>query len=566
MLVGIDLGTTNSLVCVYRDGKTELIPNSLGHVLTPSAVGVADDGSFIVGLPARERAATHPRLTATAFKRWMGTDHTVMLGQRRMRAEELSALVLGALKADAEAYLGQPVTEAVITVPAYFNDVQRKATQAAGRLAGLKVERLLNEPTAAGLAYGLQERADHSAFLVFDLGGGTFDVSVLEYFEGVIEVRASAGDTRLGGEDFVKVLVDWFVEKIPALNDADKEAIASDNALWRSAEQAKRDLSERETAQLQLQRNEATHTLEVTRAEYEKRCADLLLRLRRPLERALMDAKLDPSGLSEVVLVGGASRMPIVRQVVTRLFGRLPLRTINPDETVARGAAIQAALKERNAALDEVVLTDVMPYSLGIVVSEEIDGRHYPNRFSPIIERNTAVPVSRVQSYSTVQDGQTAISIDVRQGESPIGTENLKLGSLDVQVPAMPRGEINVNLRFTYDINGLLEVEAHIPATGQTTQSVIQRSAQVMSEQQIAAALEKLRTLKIHPRDKQENVYLVSRAKRLYEDRLGHARQDVAHALMRFEAALDSQDEHLIRQHRTEFKAYLDSIDKGFVL
>jgi len=379
-------------------------------------------------------------------------------------------------------------------------------------------------------------------------------------------VRASAGDTRLGGEDFVKVLVDWFVEKIPALNDADKEAIASDNALWRSAEQAKRDLSERETAQLQLQRNEATHTLEVTRAEYEKRCADLLLRLRRPLERALMDAKLDPSGLSEVVLVGGASRMPIVRQVVTRLFGRLPLRTINPDETVARGAAIQAALKERNAALDEVVLTDVMPYSLGIVVSEEIDGRHYPNRFSPIIERNTAVPVSRVQSYSTVQDGQTAISIDVRQGESPIGTENLKLGSLDVQVPAMPRGEINVNLRFTYDINGLLEVEAHIPATGQTTQSVIQRSAQVMSEQQIAAALEKLRTLKIHPRDKQENVYLVSRAKRLYEDRLGHARQDVAHALMRFEAALDSQDEHLIRQHRTEFKAYLDSIDKGFVL
>jgi molecular chaperone HscC len=566
MLVGIDLGTTNSLVCVYRNGQTELIPNSLGHVLTPSAVGVADDGSFLVGLPARERLATHPALTATAFKRWMGTDHTVTLGPRRMRAEELSALVLGALKVDAEAYLGEPVTEAVITVPAYFNDVQRKATQAAGRLAGLTVERLLNEPTAAGLAYGLQERADHSTFLVFDLGGGTFDVSVLEYFEGVVEVRASAGDTRLGGEDFVQVLVDWFIEKTPALGAKDKEAIASDNALWRAAEQAKRDLSERESSEIVLQRQDATHTLAVTRAEYEKRCGELLQRLRRPLERALMDARLDPGSLAEVVLVGGASRMPVVRQVVTRLFGRLPLRTINPDETVARGAAIQAALKARDAALDEVVLTDVMPYSLGIVVTEEIDGRHFNDRFSPIIERNTSVPVSRVQSYSTTQDGQSAITIDVRQGESPMGSDNLRLGSLDVAVPPKPRGEISVNVRFTYDVNGLLEVEAHVPATGQTSQSVIQRSADVMSEKQIAQALEKLRALKIHPRDKQENAYLVARAKRLYEDRLGHARQDISHALTRFQAALESQDEHLIRQHRTEFKAYLDSIDKGFVL
>lgn len=566
MIVGIDLGTTNSLVSVYRNGTTELIPNALGHVLTPSAVGIADDGSFLVGLSARERLSTHPKLTATAFKRWMGTDHIVALGSKRLRPEELSALVLGALKADAEAYLGEPVTEAVITVPAYFNDVQRKATQAAGRLAGLTVERLLNEPTAAGLAYGLQERADHSTFLIFDLGGGTFDVSVLEYFEGVVEVRASAGDTRLGGEDFVQVLVDWFVEKTPTLASADKEAIASDNALWHAAEQAKRDLSDHDTARIALQRNDITHTLEVTRADYEKRCADLLQRLRRPLERALMDAKLEQGSLNEVVLVGGASRMPVVRQVVTRLFGRLPLRTINPDETIARGAAIQAALKSRDAALSEVVLTDVMPYSLGIVVSEDIDGRQYHNRFSPIIERNTAVPVSRMQTYSTMQDGQTLIDLDIRQGESPIGTDNLKLGSLAVSLPPLPRGRAGVNVRFTYDINGLLEVEAHVPATGQTHNSVIQRSADVMSEKQIAAALDKLRALKIHPRDKQENIYLVSRAKRLYEDRLGHARQDVAHALVRFEAALDSQDEHLIRQHRTEFKAYLDSIDKGFVL
>ena len=566
MLVGIDLGTTNSLISVFRNGKTELIPNALGHVLTPSAVSVADDGSFLVGLAARERASTHPGQTAQAFKRWMGTEHAVALGTRRMRAEELSALVIGALLADARAYLGEPVTEAVITVPAYFNDVQRKATQAAGTLAGIKVERLLNEPTAAGLAYGLQERPDHSTFLVFDLGGGTFDVSVLEYFEGVVEVRASAGDTRLGGEDFAQVLVDWFLEKTPALGNVHRDVIVSEGALWRAAEQAKRDLSEGEAAQIRLQRDGAVHVLDVTRAEYERRCADLLQRLRRPVERALMDARLDAGSLSEVVLVGGASRMPMVRQMVTRLFGRLPLRTINPDETIAHGAAVQAALKARDAALDEVVLTDVMPYSLGIVVSDEIGGRRYADRFSPIIERNTPVPVSRVQTYGTMQDGQTQIDIHVCQGESPVASENLRLGSLSVDVPPRARGEISVNVRFTYDVNGLLEVQADVPAIGKTVNTLIQRDAKVMTPQQIATALDKLRALKIHPREQQENAYLVARAKRLYEDRLGQARQDVAHALVRFEAILDGQDERTIRQVRSEFRDYLDSIDKGFVL
>ncbi len=566
MLVGIDLGTTNSLISVFRNGKTELIPNSLGHMLTPSAVSVGDDGAFLVGLAARERASTHPRHTALAFKRWMGTEHVLALGPKRMRAEELSAMVIGSLLADAQVYLGAPVTEAVITVPAYFNDVQRKATQAAGTLAGIKVERLLNEPTAAGLAYGLQERPDHSTFLVFDLGGGTFDVSVLEYFEGVVEVRASAGDTRLGGEDFVQVLVDWFLEKTPALSSVHRDVIVSEGALWRAAEQAKRDLSEGDSARITFHREGASHVLDVARGEYERRCADLLQRLRRPVERALMDARLDAGSLSEVVLVGGASRMPMVRQMVTRLFGRLPLRTINPDETIAHGAAVQAALKARDAALDEVVLTDVMPYSLGVVVSEEVGGRRYADRFSPIIERNTPVPVSRVQTYGTTQDGQTLIDIVVCQGESPIASENLRLGSLSVEVPPRARGEIAVSVRFTYDVNGLLDVQADVPAVGKTVSTLIQRDSKVMTDEQIAAALAKLRALKIHPREQQENAYLVARAKRLYEDRLGQARLDVAHALVRFEAILDGQDERTIRQARGEFRDYLDSIDKGFVL
>jgi molecular chaperone HscC len=567
MLIGIDLGTTKSVVGVFRDGETTLIPNALGHVLTPSAVSLGDDGAMLIGLPALERAHTHPQATATAFKRWMGTDHAIRLGKRALRAEELSALVLRSLKADAEAFLGEPVTEAVITVPAYFNDVQRQATKTAGELAGLKVERLLNEPTAAGLAYGLQERPEHSIFLVFDLGGGTFDVSVLEYFEGVVEVRASAGDTRLGGEDFVRVLADWFASSAGAgLPAAAREALAQDSALWRAAEQAKRDLSERDRTTLAVRREGQGLSMDVTRAEYEHRCIELLQRLRRPLERALNDARLDPGALTEVVLVGGASRMPMIRQLVTRMFGRLPLRTIHPDETVARGAAIQAALKSRDAALDEVVLTDVMPYSLGVVIAEDIGGKRYHDRFSPIIERNTPVPVSRVQSYSTMADNQAAIELDVRQGESPIGSDNLKLGSLTVDVPPRPRGQVNVNVRFSYDINGLLEVEAQVPETGQTYRSVIQRDAQVMTEAQIRDALARLQSLKIHPRDQQENAYLMARAKRLYEDRLGHQRQDIGHALARFEAVLDSQDVQLIRQHRGPFKEFLDSIDKGFVL
>lgn len=565
MLVGIDLGTTNSLISVFREGRTELIPNALGHVLTPSVVSMADDGSILVGLPARERLTTHRDRTAASFKRWMGTDHEVKLGPRSMRAEELSGLVLTALKQDAEAWLGEPVTEAVITVPAYFNEVQRKATQTAGRLAGLKVERLLNEPTAAGLAYGLQERKDHTTFLIFDLGGGTFDVSVLEYFEGVVEVRSSAGDTRLGGEDFVQVLVDWFLESAD-LSAAQKQSVLDSRLLWRGAEQAKRDLTDRERTSIIFNQDGRDHILEVDRISYERRCEPLLQRLRRPIERALGDARLDPGQLDEVVLVGGASRMPQVRQLVARLFGRLPLRTIDPDETIARGAAIQAALKSRDAALAEVVLTDVMPYTLGLRVSEVVDGKQLENRFSPLIERNTPVPVSRSEHFSTVADQQTQIKLDVRQGESPIASENLQLGTLDVQVPALPKGHAIVEVRFSYDPNGLLQVEAHVPRTGLRTQRLIQREGGSMSEELIAQTIERLGRLKIHPRDQQENAYLIARAARLYEDRLGEQRQAIGVALSRFELGLNSQDDRRIRELRTEFRHFLDGIDQGFTL
>ncbi|OYQ38833.1 molecular chaperone HscC [Rhodoferax sp. TH121] len=565
MYIGIDLGTTNSLVAVFRDGQAHLIPNAHGHVLTPSAVSVADDGTLLVGLAARERLASHPQQTAMTFKRWMGTDKLTRLGSKDYRAEELSAMVLKSLKADAEAYLGTEVTEAVVTVPAYFNDVQRRATKHAAELAGLKVERLLNEPTAAGLAYGLQERQDHSTFLVFDLGGGTFDVSVLEYFDGVVEVRSSAGDTRLGGEDFVAVLETLFLEKCENFSERDREQILASKALWRAAEQAKRDLTDADTVDMRLQWKDAAFTHTVSRAEFEAASDELIKRLRRPIERALSDARLAPNELSEVVLVGGASRMPLVRQTVTKLFQRLPLRTINPDETIARGAAIQAALKARDAALEEVVLTDVMPYSLGVIISEFINGRRFGDRFSPIIERNTPVPVSRVQGYNTISDNQRQILFDIRQGESPIGSENMALGVLEIDVPPKPAGQVSVNVRISYDANGMLEVEVKDERQQLMASTIIQPAGASMGADDIAQALERLRVLKQHPRDQQENIYLLERAKRLYEDRLGEQRQWLQRWIAQFEMSLDTQDAKEVARARDEFRAALDNLDKGFV-
>jgi molecular chaperone HscC len=565
MIVGIDLGTTNSLIAVFRDGRPQLIPNALGDFATPSAVAIDDAGKLITGLAARERAATDPARTAQAFKRMMGTDRTVRLGDRQMRAEELSALVLQSLKADAEAFLGEPVTEAVITVPAYFNEAQRRATRAAGELAGLKVERLLNEPTAAGLAYGLQDRPDNSTFLVFDLGGGTFDVSVLEYFDGVVEVRASAGDTRLGGEDFAHAIGKLFIERCGALSLAERERLQKDPALWwRAAEQAKRDLSERESAVMGLMLDGRRAELEITRADFEIATAELLQRLRRPIERALQDAQLSPAALNEVVLVGGATRMPMIRQMITRLFQRLPLRTIDPDQAIAQGAAVQAGLKARDAALDEVVLTDVMPFSLGVITSQRIGQQRVDDRFSPIIERNTPVPVSRMQRYFSVYDQQKSVELDIRQGESPIGSENLHLGKLEIALTPAPAGEASIEVRFTYDANGLLEADVRDVLGGRTASTLIRNTATEMSEAQMDEALRQLRALKRHPRDEEENRYLVERAKRLYEDRLGEQREAIQAWLGQFEQALDTQDPRVIRQARQQMREALDSIDGGF--
>lgn len=561
MIVGIDLGTTNSLVAVWRDGRAELIPNSLGDVLTPSCVSLDDDGSVLVGRAARERLQTHPGRSVSVFKRYMGSDKTVRLGQREFRAEELSALVLKALKADAEAALGEPVTQAVITVPAYFSDAQRKATRTAGELAGLRVDRLLNEPTAAALAYGMHLRGSETRFLVFDLGGGTFDVSILELFEGVMEVRASAGDNFLGGEDFVRALCDRFFERLSLPAEWRHDASFMQR-LAAQAELAKRALSVQPGATMRVQRGDAEHVLELDEAALAQACAPLLERLRTPVERALRDSRLRSSQLDNIVLAGGATRMPLVRRLVTTLFGRFPAVDLNPDEVVALGAAVQAGLLARDAALSEVVLTDVSPYSLGVEVSVRLDERAVSGgHFDPIIERNTAVPVSRSKEYVPLAAGQAKLELQIYQGEARMVRDNVHLGSLEVPLPNAPPQECAVDVRFTYDVNGLLQVEATVLKTQRTQSVVIQGNPGLLSEAEIATRLRELSALKIHPRDQLENRTLLARGERLYEQSRGPEREWLGEQILQFERLLATQDLRAITPGRRAFEALLDRFE-----
>ncbi|HKY92619.1 MAG TPA: Hsp70 family protein, partial [Nevskiaceae bacterium] len=494
----------------------------------------------------------------------IGSMRRTKLGKREFLPEELSALVLQRLKADAEAFLGQPVTEAVITVPAYFNDTQRKATRAAGELAGLKVERLLNEPTAAALAYGLHHADPESQFLVFDLGGGTFDVSILELFSGVMEVRATAGDNFLGGEDFVSAIVGGFLAKEGArVKMTPKNLKPGQSARLRAeAERVKRELSSRDSATFSWQHGEQSVQWVVTHDQFDQLCAPLLERLRAPVERALRDARLSSSALSRIVLVGGATRMPIVHRLVARMFGRFPNRDINPDEAIALGAAVQAGLKMRDAALNEVVMTDVAPYSLGVEISEEFArGQHRAGIFLPIIERNTVIPCSRAERVAAIRDYQSFVELKVYQGESRSVQENILLGSLKVPLPRLPRDEQQVDIRFSYDINGLLEVEAKVVRTGAVQTLVIEQSPGAMSRDEIAASLASLAALKIHPRDQDENRALQERLKRLYEENIGDRRNWVGQQLSAFESILERQDLREIAHARETLSGILDQFE-----
>lgn len=560
MIVGIDLGTTNSLCAVWRDGVAELVPNALGETLTPSAVHVDGDGTVQVGRAAKERLSSEPERAAAKFKRLMGTDRVTRLGARDFRPEELSALVLGSLKADAEAHLGEPVDEAVISVPAYFNDVQRKATIAAARLAGLKVRRLVNEPTAAALAYGVADREAETTFLIVDLGGGTFDVSILEMFSGVMEVRSSAGDAFLGGEDFTDRITAHFMGELGIARDAIEPADLA--RLRKLADAAKHRLGTATSAELAYRVGDIERTLTLTRERFEALGEPLVNRLRVPIQRAIQDAGLTAAGIDRIFLVGGATRMGAVRALVTRLFDRFPEHGIDPDTVVALGAAVQAGLAARDEALDEMVMTDVCPFTLGHETSREFaPGKRESGLFSPLIERNTTVPASRSHTVSTVDKGQTAIRLDIYQGEAPYVRDNVKIGGYKVAVPRNTKEHESLEVRFTYDNSGVLEVIATPVSTGVPATLIIESNPGAMTPEEIAERFKALEKIKRHPREEAPNEAVLARLSAAYANALGDRRHWIGEMLARFQATLETYDKREIEDARAQLSEILERLE-----
>jgi molecular chaperone HscC len=561
VIFGIDLGTTNSLITWLENGTPRTIPNALGQALTPSVVSIDEHDVVLVGQTARERMLAHPDRCASSFKRLMGTREGLRLGSRTFKPEELSALVLRALKADAEAATGIGVQDVVISVPAYFNDQQRKATLLAGELAGLNVRRLINEPTAAALFHGINERDADAKFLVFDLGGGTFDVSILERFSGIMEVRATGGDSFLGGDDFTQAL-QQLVGRKAGLSERDQKTHAA--ALQFAAESAKRRLTTEPAAVVTLPPALKLAEITVSQDEFERACQPLLDRLRAPVERALRDARLRAAELDEIVLVGGAMRMPMVRRLAAQMFGRIPARHLDPDQTVGLGAAVCAGLVARDAAFEEMVMTDVCPHSLGTAVAED-DGHGglVNDIFLPIIERNTVVPASRVRSVCTLRDHQPVLRVDIYQGESRLCSQNIHLGGVELQIPARKAGEVTASIRYTYDVNGVLDVDIDVEKAGISRNLVIKKLAGDVSDEDIARRRAELASLKVHPRDQEENRVLVERANRLYQQLLGDEREQVGRWLNQFLGTLERQDPRAIVAARPALAQALDSMEKG---
>lgn len=561
MIIGIDLGTTNSLVAYFDGSKPVLIPNRLGEYLTPSVVSIDNDGTVLVGKTAKERAMLTPFCSASVFKRAMGTDKKFTLSGREFTAVELSSLVLRSLKQDAEVHLGQPVSEAIISVPAYFNDLQRKATREAGELAGFVVDRIINEPTAAALAYGMGQKRS-GKFFVFDLGGGTFDVSVLELDHPIMEVRAIAGDNFLGGEDFTEILARIFLQKCGS--EVEQLTYGELAQLLNAAELAKQVLGNGLMVTMVSIVGGKEVSQDITLNEFEAGCVELFQKLQAPIQRSLRDANLTVTQLDEVVLVGGATKSPLVRRFASQLLGKTPATGIDPDLAIALGAAMQCGMKMRNEAIREIILTDVCPFTLGTSVTRSNGVYEEGGHYFPIIERNTVIPASRIETFYTANENQTVIRVDILQGESRIAANNLLLGELSVPVPKGPRGKESVKVRYTYDINSLLHVEVEVVSTGVKKQVVLQQGENKLTPEEVEKRLKELEHLKISPREQEENKLALLRAERVYEQSMGETRWEVDRLIDKFSQALASQDEMAIATARSELLVALDRIEEEY--
>lgn len=541
-IIGIDLGTTNSLAYVFTEDGGRLIPNPLGDVLTPSAVSVDEDGSICVGAVAKERLISHPEVSVASFKRYIGTDHTFALAGKQFTPQELSSFVLRQLKDDAERFLGEAVTEAVISVPAYFNDNQRYATKEAGKLAGIKVERLVNEPSAAALAVSRLSGKEEQGYLIFDFGGGTLDVSVVDYYDNVIEIIAVSGDNRLGGDDFDEVIALHFCQ----LHNIDyqKMPLQQRAMLLKQSEACKRELTAGNETVMQFKTGDQELEMHLDNIGLAKLCSKIFDRISRVVDRALKDSERTIADMDEVVLVGGSTKMPVISFYLNTYLGKTPCIIGSPDEVVAIGTGIYGAVKERRQEIKDLILTDICPFTLGVNVVNYADTKK--PIMSPVIERNSILPTSKTGIYTNSYDNQRHIQIGIYQGESYYCKDNISLGEMEMDLCPVRKGEAVIEVCFTYDINGILEVEVTDHHMKQQKRTVLTSNNTRLSSAELEQRLKALMSYKMLPPGGVRTRLALARGERLFAELRGERRRLAADTIEQLQKIIHGQNDQQI--------------------
>lgn len=540
-IIGIDLGTTNSLGAVYRNGSVELIPNRYGSFLTPSVVSIDEKNNILIGEIAKEHLITRPGMAVSSFKKDMGTDKIYRLGKKTFLPEELSSFVIRAIVEDAREYLQEEIEEAVISVPAYFNDKQRVATKKAGALAGIKTNRIINEPSAAAMA-SYFDTSREQVFLIFDFGGGTLDISIVECFDTMVEIISVAGDNRLGGDDFHEIMVNAFLQEHminPKAVSATEYAV-----LKKQAEVCKRKLTDEKKAYMSAIVGGKEYKSEYTNQRLLEESSLIFSKIKKVLAQALRDGEMTINDIDTVVMAGGSSKMPLIQSFVQHILKQKPIVVGNCDEMIARGLGLVCAVKERKEEVKDYILTDICPFSLGTDIFNAADPQH--SYMSVIVPRNSVLPCSRVKRFYTIKDDQQKIELNILQGEQVYAEDNLKLDKLTVPVPKAKKGEESIDVRFTYDINGILVADVTVVSTGKTVTKVV---SQNISEADLDKKIKELEKLKVHPKNVSENQLIMERLRALYEEAPGYLREHILEFLREYEKLLEGQDTRRIRRY-----------------